>query len=55
MKNRIKVMLLCIPLFPIQLIGEWYRINTGLTSKEFKVWEETKEYWKTAYRYLKTK
>lgn len=56
MKNKIKLLLYCIPLYPINLIGEWhYGATTSLGTKKFKFMKITKQYWTEVYYYLKSK
>lgn len=55
MMKKFKILILCIPLYFLHLIGEWYFINTTLIGKKFSFKKETKEYWKEFYTYMKSK
>lgn len=45
LKHKAFVLAICIPFFPITLIGKWYENAGGFGYHPFSFWGETVEYW----------
>lgn len=51
MRKKILILIICLPYYPIGLIGEWYEI-TG-NGRKFSFKEFNKDYWLEVLDYLK--
>lgn len=49
----LKILLLCVPLYPLHIIGEWYFVKTTVIGRKFNFKEETRTYWKDIWVLLR--
>ena len=51
--KKLKLLLLCIPMYPLSMFGEWYFTKTTLVGSKFNLKKETKLYWREVFEFIK--